>query len=181
MTKKIAWERWIDFDEEESEEITTGDDIDSMETMRLVPILVRTPLGMFNPKESMAPCNMFDCWIGHTNFPLTAREKVILDNVEGIEILRIMSRYRFFIGIGKLFSLTEVRPRVELALEIGREATINQILEEIGDEPIWAVGIYSDGKYKIIFPESDSDFDEDIMKLKETGTVNIIRSNEFGV
>lgn len=181
MTKKIAWERWIDFDEEESEEITTGDDIDNMETMKLVPILVRTPLGMFNPKESMAPCNMFDCWIGHTNFPLTVREKSILDNVEGIEILRIMSRYRFFIGIGKLFSLTEVRPRVELALEIGRESTIQQIMEEIGDEPVWAVGIYADGKYKIIFPEDDSDFDEDIINLEQSGTVNIIRSTEFGV
>lgn len=174
--KQIAWERWIDFDHEikdfqEDEEIA----------QQIIPIMIRTPLGMFNPYESMSPNNMFDCWIAHTNFPLTEEEKDILDNIEGIEILRIMSKYRFFVGIGKLFSLTDVRPRVEMALQIGHKSRFEEIIEKIGNNMVWAVGIYKDGSYKVIFPEDGRDFIEDIEKLRETGTLDIVTSEGIGV
>lgn len=55
----------------------------------------------------------FDCWIGHTNFDITHETKKILDSIEGIEILRILSRYRFFIGVGKMFTFTDVRSSIE--------------------------------------------------------------------
>lgn len=55
----------------------------------------------------------FDCWLGHTNFDITPDVKRILDSTQGVELLRVMSRYRFFIGVGKMFDFTEVRKNIE--------------------------------------------------------------------
>lgn len=59
----------------------------------------------------------FDCWMGHTNFNLTPATKSVLNKVDGVEILKICSRYRFFIGIGKMFEFNDVRALIESELE----------------------------------------------------------------
>lgn len=55
----------------------------------------------------------FDCWLGHTNFNLTEKIKEGLNNIDGIEVLKICSRYRFFVGIGKMFDFSDVRESIE--------------------------------------------------------------------
>jgi hypothetical protein len=58
----------------------------------------------------------FECWMAHTNFDLTNKIKEMLDKIDGIEILKICSRYRFFIGIGKMFNFADVRQNIEKVL-----------------------------------------------------------------
>jgi hypothetical protein len=171
--RKMAWEQWIDFDN--SSELSIDEEME--EGMQLIPIMIRTPLGMFNPSESMSPNKMFDCWIGHTNFPITHKEKYILNNIDGVEILRIMSRYRFFVGIGKLFSLTDVRPKIEIALSINKESAKEKILKEIEGQSFWLVAIYKDGTHKTVLPSKES-FEEELMELKLTEPLNIITSED---
>ena len=55
----------------------------------------------------------FDCWLGHTNFNITKSVKERLENVRGVEVLKICSRYRFFIGVGRMFDFSEVRKEIE--------------------------------------------------------------------
>ena len=55
----------------------------------------------------------FDCWLGHTNFNITKAVKERLENVRGVEVLKICSRYRFFIGVGRMFDFSEVRKEIE--------------------------------------------------------------------
>ena len=55
----------------------------------------------------------FDCWLGHTNFNLTEEIKDNLNKVDGVEVLKICSRYRFFVGIGKMFEFSDVRETIE--------------------------------------------------------------------
>ena len=59
----------------------------------------------------------YDCWIGHTNFNLTEGIKKTLNKIEGIEVLKICSRYRFFIGVGRMFDFSDVRKTVEEELQ----------------------------------------------------------------
>lgn len=66
--------------------------------------------------DDISMLTSFDCWIGHTNFDLTPSIKTMLDSIPGIELLKIYSRYRFFIGIGKMFEFTEVRKIIEDSL-----------------------------------------------------------------
>lgn len=58
----------------------------------------------------------FDCWMGHTNFNITESIKEALNKTEGVEALKICSRYRFFVGIGKMFDFKEVRRNIENTL-----------------------------------------------------------------
>ena len=55
----------------------------------------------------------FDCWMGHTNFNITEKIKKKLNSAEGVEVLKVCSRYRFFVGIGKMFDFKEVRRNIE--------------------------------------------------------------------
>lgn len=74
------------------------------------------PLIMPFSEKFMDDVNMtanFDCWMGHTNFDLTKEIKHSLDHVEGVEVLKICSRYRFFIGIGRMFDFKDVRKNIE--------------------------------------------------------------------
>ena len=61
----------------------------------------------------------FDCWMGHTNFDITEDIKNELDSTEGVEVLKICSRYRFFVGIGKMFDFKDVRKIIEKSIQKG--------------------------------------------------------------
>ncbi len=58
----------------------------------------------------------FDCWIGHTNFDITTDVCRKLDKVNGVEALKVYSRYRFFVGVGKMFDFKLVRNEIEKQL-----------------------------------------------------------------
>ena len=64
--------------------------------------------------EEISILSSYECWIGHTNFDITKDIKNKLDEIEGVEMLRILSRYRFFIGLGKLFDFKNVRKNIEI-------------------------------------------------------------------
>ena len=63
--------------------------------------------------DDIAMLSTFDCWIGHTNFDITPKVKDKLDKIPGVELLKICSRYRFFIGVGQMFDFKEVRKTIE--------------------------------------------------------------------
>lgn len=63
--------------------------------------------------EDISMLSMYDCWIGHTTFDVTNETKNILDSTTGVEILKVLSRYRFFVGIGKMFDFKNVRKTIE--------------------------------------------------------------------
>lgn len=63
--------------------------------------------------EDLATLSHYDCWIGHTNFDITPDVKEVLNLTDGVEVMRVCSRYRFFIGIGKMFDFKTVRKSVE--------------------------------------------------------------------
>ena len=138
QTQKIGWQKYEDVIESQVSsplldriyqsmsdminEYQVKDNIDNgidMEMQMQQEELGQQPL-MLNLDESIASeialANNFDCWVAHTNFNLTESIKNELDEVEGIEILRIFSRYRFLIGVGKMFEFTDVRKNVETKL-----------------------------------------------------------------
>ena len=63
--------------------------------------------------DELAMLNNFECWMGHTNFDITPEIKETLNTINGIELLKICSRYRFFIGIGKMFDFKNVRKLID--------------------------------------------------------------------
>ena len=109
--KKIAWERWDedvieqeiaenfyekheDLEDEEAVE-------DALMFLEKIPSLVTTPMGMYQLHDKMNIMNQFDCWMGYTNFDITESVKETIENIEGVELLNIMTRYRFFLCVFK--------------------------------------------------------------------------------
>ena len=90
---------------EDSEEVPYQDEPDDSDSIMI-------PMSSKLIEDAMMITN-FDCWLGHTNFDITPDIKKILDRTQGVELLRVMSRYRFFIGVGKMFEFTEVRKNIE--------------------------------------------------------------------
>lgn len=127
MSKKIGWQKYedmlkkqissplasimmssqLDLVEEEDylEEGVFEEEIESQEIMA-VPV----PNSFY---EQISLITNYDCWLGHSNFDLTPSIKSEIEKVEGVEVLKICSRYRFFLGIGQMFKFTDVRKNIE--------------------------------------------------------------------
>lgn len=92
-----------DYEEEETYKEEEADD-----TSIVAPVPINSKM-----LEDVAMMTNFDCWLGHTNFDITPDIKRKLNKVSGIEVLKIISRYRFFIGVGKMFEFKSVRGAIE--------------------------------------------------------------------
>ncbi len=127
--KSIAWESWnskvdeflnpelpseqsednfqTNYDETQVEGVSFGDfQIPS-------PMSLHTPVGLYPIESMLKPSDRWDCWFGYTNFTITNRIKEILNNeIEGVESLKICGKYTFFIGVGKMFDISDVRKQV---------------------------------------------------------------------
>jgi hypothetical protein len=131
FTKKIGWQKYEDFIEKqlsspllntifqnlamqnmqsyaEDEELDDEED-DEMTSPSFNPLVPLTSQLI----DDVAMLSSFDCWIGHTNFDITPKIKDKLNQIPGVELLKICSRYRFFIGVGQMFDFTEVRNTIE--------------------------------------------------------------------
>ena len=175
LDKKIAWERWDEdviqqeiveefYDDEESDEEVLEDALNFLEK---IPSLVTTPMGMFQLQDKMSIVNQFDCWICYTNFDITNSVKDTLEKVEGVELLNIMTRYRFFLGVGKMFNFSEVRRAIESLLceseidEYSKES-VSIIRDNISSDKYWAIFVTKSGE--ILYASTNEESDEDYLK-----------------
>ena len=93
-----------DDDEEEVEEPDMPKD-----TFSPAPIkAINTPMGIIPYAEQTASGKIFNFWIGHTNFNITEPIASIIEYCAGTECLDVFTRYRFRVGIGKLFTERDV-------------------------------------------------------------------------
>lgn len=138
-TKKIGWQKYEDYiekqltspmltsilqnivasnsqdteyDEDDEDDEDYLDDEDNKNIKVISPLLPITNQLI----DDVAMLSSFDCWMGHTNFDITPSIKNTLNKIPGVEILKICSRYRFFIGIGRMFDFKEVRQNIEDSL-----------------------------------------------------------------
>lgn len=195
MPHKIAWEKWYDIIEEEVEqeveENEEWSDKEEPEGIMFGPDMfelekINTPLGEYNINDRMLPTKLFDCWICHTNFAITKKELDILNNIPGIECLKIMSKYRFFIGIGRLFDFSDVRAMVQSKLCSGEEEIIipetpfqnlGSILTGCSDKKRWAVYLGKNGSIESIAcgdGDSVEEYEKRLSELKALVDGNLI-------
>lgn len=133
MKPKIIWEKWRDPFGKDMDELKwtdyeddlqpfyTGESEDAESTGIHIPDgpikVIASPLGLIPYTEYTAPGKIFNFWLGHTNFNITQSVKTILENIEGIEILDVFTRYRFRIAIGKCFNDSEVMSDINKAIQ----------------------------------------------------------------
>lgn len=126
----IIWQKWkdpfgekdddIDLDNEYNNFFDDANDTDNLIDEKLNSItenkhikVIATPMGIVPINENTASGKIFNFWIGHTNFSITKYIADIIEKTDGVETLDIFTRYRFRIGIGKVFSDSEVMKDIQ--------------------------------------------------------------------
>lgn len=127
MKRKIGWQKYEDIIESQvnspildtilskyaempkeyqEEESTMEYSDEEEESLAMIPLSSKM-------LDDIAMLNNFECWMGHTNFDITPQIKETLNTIKGIELLKVCSRYRFFIGIGRMFDFKDVRKLID--------------------------------------------------------------------
>ena len=207
--KKIAWQSWNaivqdfynkDSDSDMLEEIFAAqshEDIPDfpMKVFEPTPRILYTPYGMFAADSSLKPSDRWDCWLAYTNFNLTFGLLEQLESIEGVEAVKVMGRYTFFIGIGKLFSPTEVKLNIENTLTDTKHISnidsvspdlkdaIESIKTQVSSKEYWSIFVSSIGEIDYIMSDAlDEKYLYDLNKFedlrKKIGGVIIRSSNE---
>ena len=190
--RKIVWEPWYDIEDSKEEEdnndveiesFQIGDDEDDEEMMLSSELIsldggllskkINTPIGIFLENDRMLPNKYFEsCWIGHANFDLTHKELDVLNVAPGVECVKVMSRYRFFIGIGKAFEFTSVRSYIENKL--------TDIRSEESEDPSnnrWALFLNENGGVDAIsINQFDSleEYELELARVRESKNGNVL-------
>ena len=178
--RTIAWERWDEdvieqeivedfYENHENDEYEEGVE-DALAFLGKIPSLVTTPMGMYQLHDKMSIMNQFDCWMGYTNFDITKSVQDSLERVEGVELLNVMSRYRFFLGVGKMFKFSNVRKLIEESvhcspLDQDTRESVNIIKDSISSDRYWTIFVSQSGE--ISYASTNKEADEDYFsKLK---------------
>lgn len=197
MNKKIAWEKWYDFVEPDEDEryLEFEDEDDEDDEMgeearflEIEPLILRTPLGNYAPYEPLNPSRMFNCWTMHTNFDITKECIAKIEKVPGIEVIKVMTRYRVFFGFAKLFDFSEIRKNIinSLDIECSDEQLpsdldkINILFNQMGDCKRWAIFLGNDGTLLSIKSDecSEDEYHEKLHELQSLKNGNIFIYSE---
>ena len=191
--KKICWKSWnvvvdeyIDSERRAIEQIQEELEANINPEMQLLPLggfdqipkILHTPLGLYPLDSVFKPSDRWDCWTGSTNFSITHSIKNDLGRIEGIEALRIIGRYTFFIGVASLFDFKEVRLSIEknlcgytekeLLSNEETKATVMLVKEQLRSSKYWAILVASTGKVDYIVSEHlDQEYLDGLNELLE--------------
>lgn len=193
--KKIAWSSWSALEEamvlSETAPIPDFGDIDPEEVMAeeaqmlsFMPIfsqpeskLLHTPLGFFPIDSPLKPSDRWDCRIGHTNFEITQSTKEILNRIDGVEALKVLGRYTFFIGIATMFKFKDVRVDIEKrlcsyteqeVLDEETKITVDLVRGQLETNKYWSIFVSGSGEVDYVVSNSlDQTYLDGLNKLLE--------------
>ncbi len=119
--RKIVWEKWKDpllNNLQETEwpgyDLDEDDQVSPVFAAKRQPVLF-TPFGALSVHDHIYASSNFDFWLMHTNFDITESVAGVVEEVDGVETLEVMTRYRARIGMPKsgLFQPRDVMATVE--------------------------------------------------------------------
>ena len=133
LKKSIAWRKWLDpYGKgksdflgyvEEDDVVDYDNNLDDMyedEEINIEnpsPVIV-TAMGIMPIQPFNDLTKVFNFWLAETNFNITEDIVNEINNVDGIEILDVYTRYKFRVAIGNLFKFQEVRLNLEKILGV---------------------------------------------------------------
>ena len=182
--RKIGWGSWNAKIQEVVEEEDNFSHLDELlssatgdeppEEIKFIsarPRVIQTPYGPFFLDSFLKPSDRWDCWLAYTNFDVTKTVATAIENTKGVEALKILGRYTFFIGVGKLFDIKHVRLSIEdsicnytedsleMDLEPHLSETINNLKEQVGHSNFWSIFVSPEGDVDYVMSDQlDDDY-----------------------
>jgi len=117
------------------------------------------PLGDHNSFD-----RLYNVWVGHASFDIGQEEARAIEDTRGVELLKVVTPYRFLVAFGKLFKTTEVKRAIEAAVCSAATKVGDAILAIEKAAALrfkhWAILCGADGKYRIVGGESENEVKE---------------------
>jgi tRNA U54 and U55 pseudouridine synthase Pus10 len=169
--KKIAWESWnakFETEEEDDSYIYSEQEENENDMLDLMPFdmfmpqqrVIHTPIGVYPEESMLKPSDRWDCWICHTNFDITSDIADKIEKSEGIEALKVLGRYSFFIGIAKMFDVKDVRRNIEQEICIYTEEeilsdteiqkTVDLVKKQLQSSDYWSILVSPTGEVEYV-------------------------------
>lgn len=139
------------------------------------------PMGILPLTEENIGSANYDLWVGHANFDIGPTELMQIEHTDGVELLRVYSRYRFLLGVGKAFHAGRVLKAIEARLcspppetstpESVEPPTQVEIVNDVLNAafPFWAVALLEDEKLDLVGGDSREALNAKIAAWKEAG------------
>lgn len=158
--------------------------------------IVSGPLGMLVMDNAYHPLRGLEAYVAHVNFPITKKILNDLNNIDGIEVLKQLGRYRLLFIFGHMFDTEDVIDTIEKLLNITtqddeNDDSTNSIMEDIFTNEIqdkinskfWAAYIYPNGRYQLENVSSEEELKtvvEHMVELKKlsNGVIYMSDANE---
>jgi hypothetical protein len=170
MIRKIVWaSQHLEIDTltgklHEHEDIPATIDEDGEIHEGEIQNVMSTPFGLWRIDDSLNPYKQFKLWMGHTNFTISQKIANVIKNAPGVEILNILTRYRFLIGVGELFDIRNVRIYIEKALQCNKteilqidnvelKQEVENLQKELAKHDNWAIFVFPNGKIDYVTSE----------------------------
>jgi hypothetical protein len=130
---QIRWQKWLD----NLEEIVTYDENDEEVIIPNKPQVITI--------AGIVPTD-FNFWLGHTDFPITNNVAETISEINGVEVLDVITKYRFRIGVGLAFSERVVKLDIQEALGVKKEPVAEAVDKQKITKPYWAIYTAPNGK-----------------------------------
>src|SRR5579885_3055934 len=111
---KIFWHRWEDPLKPALGHHVEHEDGDTMQH-NLGQVLIG-PLGIMSSDPSVLVSHNMNFWEANANFNLTRSVLQQIEQVEGVETIRLLTRYRMIVSFGKAFDDGAVQKSIDKAL-----------------------------------------------------------------
>ena len=134
--------------------------------------LITSPFGTFLIKDFFNPMRQYSWSIGHTNFNVTRGFIDNLAQVDGIEKIVPISRYKFMVAFGKCFNINEVKDSIYLKFK-SNPPIDDKVKDKVNDlnhlyEDGWFIYIPYKDEWKIFTKEELKDgYSEEFSNYKK--------------
>jgi hypothetical protein len=174
--RKIKWLKWEDpltpktnndiknFEEQEQKD-SFDQENDFIKHVRVIS----TPQGVIPLAEHGLSSNLYKLWVGHTNFDITDKIVSAIEKIKGVEILKVWTRYRFWIGIGNMFDVEKVQIEIENKLchksFPAKNLVVKSLLKAVKNKDVsWAICSNNKGVLETITGKNDLDVKKEVLK-----------------
>lgn len=189
MEFKTRWQKWQDPFAQVLKDVDTDDDeqlpFEKYEDKKnFSGPMICGHFGVVPIHEGNIPSKLFNFWRIDTNFPFTKDMQSLLDNIDGVETVDIMTPYRARIGIAQLFEEKSIMREIDQQLikraklkKESRDETLFTILN--AQWSYWAV-VYINNDKNIISGNTADEVNDKIHDLeKEYNLDKIVYSWEY--
>lgn len=169
--RRIIWDKWVDpilAAVKEHRERGWHDSYEYLDRPGQVGVyqgpFMGGPAGIIPLNELNAPSKNFNLWVGHASFHLSRPVLLRMARVPGVEILKVWTPYRFWLGVGRAFEEREVKAAVlEAACPRPRRAApLDGLKRQLSARhKAWAIFSLPDGRLDAV----GGDGPEEVMRL----------------